>query len=69
MTLGEIAEASRVVLMVTGADKAAALADVATGHSGLPAERVQAREGPPLWLVDVEAASLLEPRDADTDMG
>ncbi len=59
LTLPEINTAKSAVFLVTGSDKACALADVATGRSGLPAERVSPRAGELLWLVDEAAASRL----------
>lgn len=54
LTLGGIARARSVVVTVTGADKAEALAAIASG-ADLPAARIDANEV--VWLVDAEAAS------------
>lgn len=58
MTFGEINAARQRWLLVTGAQKAGALADVQAGRGDHPVARVQA----PLWFVDAAAAGELEPR-------
>lgn len=54
LTLGGIARARSVVITVTGAEKAEALAAIA-GGADLPAARIEADEV--VWLVDAAAAS------------
>jgi 6-phosphogluconolactonase len=63
LTLPVLNAAAQVVFLVTGADKAPALAMVLGPEgagSGLPAALVRPREGRLLWLVDAPAARLLE---------
>ncbi|MBI5827252.1 MAG: 6-phosphogluconolactonase [Deltaproteobacteria bacterium] len=59
MTLPLINNASCVVFLVSGKDKAGALKEVLSGGGGLPAQMVRPAKGELLWLVDREAASLL----------
>ncbi len=50
----------RVIFLVAGAAKAEALRAALEGSPGaVPASLVQPRSGPPTWLIDREAASLL----------
>lgn len=63
LTLPVLNAAARVVFLVTGAEKAAALATVLGpegARSGLPAALVRPSEGRLSWLVDAPAARLLE---------
>jgi ribose 5-phosphate isomerase A len=57
LTLPEINAARQVLLVATGPDKVCALANIATGNSGLPAERVRPLSSPAVWLVDEAAAA------------
>lgn len=57
LTYPAIASARLVVFTVAGAEKAAALADVAAGDRSLPATRVRAVEV--AWLVDAAAMSAI----------
>lgn len=59
LTLPRLGHARRVLFLVAGAAKAEALAAVLAPGSRLPAARVRAEEEV-LWLVDAEAAALLE---------
>jgi 6-phosphogluconolactonase len=61
VTLPVINAASRVVFLVTGMDKAERVAQILTqgAESGLPAARVEPRDGELVWLLDAAAASLL----------
>lgn len=59
MTLPLINNASCVVFLVSGKDKAGALREVLSGGGGLPARMVRPVKGELLWLVDREAASLV----------
>jgi ribose 5-phosphate isomerase A len=52
LTLSELNHAATALFLVTGSDKVAALTDVRTGVSGLPAARVQPASGHVIWLVD-----------------
>lgn len=56
LTLAEINLARSVVVLVAGSTKAAAVADLRTGASGLPAARVRPAGGL-TWLLDRDAAS------------
>lgn len=61
MTLRALDAAARVVFLVAGASKAAALARVVSAGAGaelLPAARVRPRDGTVLWLVDRAAAAM-----------
>ncbi len=61
LTLPVLNAARRVVFLVAGSDKAAALAKVLGKNNGeppLPASLVQAKQGTTLWLVDAAAAAL-----------
>jgi len=58
LTLPALNAAAAVVFMVTGRDKAAALARIAAGQD-LPAGRVRPTNGTLLWLVDRAAAASL----------
>jgi 6-phosphogluconolactonase len=61
LTLHALDAAARVVFLVSGASKGAALARVLSGGCGpeaLPAARVRPRGGAVLWLVDRAAARL-----------
>jgi len=58
LTLPALNAAAAVIFMVTGDDKAAALARVATGQE-LPAGQVRPTAGTLLWLVDRAAAAAL----------
>ena len=55
ITLPEINHAHTALFLVTGTDKAAALTDIRTGVSGLPAARVQPTSGRAMWLIDRSA--------------
>jgi 6-phosphogluconolactonase len=61
LTLRALDAASRIVFVVSGAEKAPALARILAGGPGavsLPAGRVRAPAGSVLWLVDRSAAAL-----------
>ncbi len=62
LTLPVLNAARRVVFLVAGSDKAAALARVLGEQTGapLPASLVQPKQGTTLWLVDTAAAALLK---------
>lgn len=59
MTLPLINNASCVVFLVSGKEKAGALREAMSGEGGLPARMVRPAKGELLWLVDREAASLI----------
>jgi 6-phosphogluconolactonase len=61
LTLPTINAASEVLVMVTGADKAATLAHVLEGEDhGLPIQLVRPASGQLTWLVDRAAATQLK---------
>ncbi len=62
LTLPVLNAAKRVLFLVSGSDKAAALAKVLgiDNSEPLPASRVQPKQGTTLWLVDAAAAALLK---------
>ncbi len=62
LTLPVLNAARRVLFLVSGSDKAAALAKVlgANHRDPLPASLVQPKHGSSLWLVDTDAAALLK---------
>jgi ribose 5-phosphate isomerase A len=55
LTLPELNRAQSVMFLVTGTEQAAALADVRTGVSGLPAARVQPGHARLVWYIDTAA--------------
>lgn len=55
LTLPELNRSAAVLFVVTGTEQAAALADVRTGVSGLPAARVQPGSGQLVWYIDAAA--------------
>jgi 6-phosphogluconolactonase len=59
-TLGLLARARRILFLAAGEEKAPAVADILGGESDLPAALVAARARDVVWLIDTEAASLLE---------
>jgi 6-phosphogluconolactonase len=62
LTAPAVSNASRVMFMVTGADKAPALRAVLEGPyepDQLPAQLIQPKNGKLLWLVDATAGSML----------
>lgn len=64
LTLPIINAAAHVVFLVGGKNKAARLAEVlrrGPDAAGLPAERVRPVSGDLRWLIDAEAASMMEP--------
>ena len=61
LTLPEINQSLAALFVVTGAGKAAALGDVRSGRSGLPAARVQPMGHDLVWLVDAAAATPTSP--------
>jgi 6-phosphogluconolactonase len=65
LTLPVFIAAAAALFMVTGAEKASALALVAAGHD-LPAGRVRPADGALLWLVDRAAAASLPAHGART---
>ena len=68
LTAPTINGAGNIIFLVTGANKAAALAEVITGPPDpqrLPAQLIKSESGSLTWLVDVEAASNLARRSSD----
>lgn len=68
LTLPVLNAAREVLLLVTGADKAEALAQVLEGQPDperLPSQSIRPAKGRLTWLVDRAAASRLSPRRAD----
>ena len=59
-TLGLLARARRTLFLAAGEEKAPAVANILGGESDLPAALVAARARDVVWLIDTEAASLLE---------
>jgi 6-phosphogluconolactonase len=59
-TLGLLARARRILFLAAGEEKAPAVANILGGESDLPAALVAARARDVVWLIDTEAASLLE---------
>ncbi len=57
LTLPEINAARAVVFLVTGEEKASAVADVSSGHSSLPAAWVNPVGGQVVWMLDRAAAA------------
>jgi|HigsolmetaAR202D_1030399.scaffolds.fasta_scaffold00251_31 6-phosphogluconolactonase len=57
LTLPLFNQAREVLFLVTGSDKADALAEIKRGGSSLPAALVQPKQGELVWLVDQAAAS------------
>ena len=63
MTAPLINHAARVLFLVAGADKAAALAEVLQGPADpdrLPSQRIRPQSGELLWLLDQAASSQLK---------
>lgn len=60
LTFGVFNTARRVIFLVSGAGKAARLAEIQRGGSLLPAARIRPQNGELLWLVDTAAAANLE---------
>ncbi len=60
LTFGVFNAARRVIFLVSGAGKAARLAEIQRGGDSLPAARIQPANGELLWLADVAAAAHLE---------
>lgn len=60
LTLPVLNAARRVFFLVTGEEKAAALARAVAADPGLPAGRVAPAQGELVWLVDAAAASRLQ---------
>ncbi|HOF88113.1 MAG TPA: 6-phosphogluconolactonase [Armatimonadota bacterium] len=63
LTLPVITHAAEVVMLVAGRHKAAILRQVLLEDGNLPAQRVAPVAGALRWLVDAEAAALLDPAD------
>jgi 6-phosphogluconolactonase len=62
LTFPAIDSARKIAFMVSGDDKAEALAQVLSGQSQLPAARIMPRNGRLQWLLDAAAAHLAKAR-------
>ncbi|OPZ85723.1 MAG: 6-phosphogluconolactonase [bacterium ADurb.Bin429] len=60
LTLPVINHAAEVAILVTGPQKAAILREVLSDDGHLPAQRVRLVDGALCWLMDAEAATLLD---------
>lgn len=58
LTLAEINRARNVTVLAVGSEKAAAVADLRTGVSGVPAARLRPSNGQLTWLVDRAAGAV-----------
>jgi 6-phosphogluconolactonase len=63
LTLPVLNHAAEALFLVSGAGKAEILKDVLGGPATLPSQRIQPEDGRLLWLVDQDAARLLDARN------